>query len=124
MPQKNVLKPYHAIVAGNMSGNITSPVTCIQYLDNCLIQLNFTGTPTGTFSVQVSADYARDDQGNVTNAGNWVPLTLSPSPSAAGAANQIIIDMNEMPAPYLRVVYTFTSGTGTLDMYITAKSVG
>ncbi len=120
---KNVLEAYHALVARSMAASITSPVTSIKFLDNCMIQLNFTGVPVGTFAVQVSADYNQDSFGNVINAGNWVALPLSPSPIASGAADQIIIDMNEMPAPWMRVVYTRTSGTGALDMYVTAKMI-
>lgn len=120
---KNVLPVYHAISGASMTGAVTSPVTNCQYLDNILIQLNFTGTPTGSFAVQFSADYKQDAMGNVSNAGNWIPLTLPTVPVATGAANQIAIDLNEMPGAYVRVVYTPTSGTGTLDMYITAKMI-
>lgn len=110
---KGVLAPYHAIVDGDMSADITQTTyTNIQYLDNIGIQLNFTGTPTGTFEVQVSADKV-----------NWVSLTLDPIPVAAGAADNIYIDITQNSAPYIRVHYTFTSGVGVLNAYITAKSI-
>lgn len=118
---KNVLPPYHAIIAQSMAADITSPVSNIQYLDNCMIQLNFTGTPTGTFDVQVSEDYRF--QGDPSNTGNWVSLPLAPAPLASGSADQIVLDLNQLPGPWIRVVYSRTSGTGTLDMYITAKMI-
>lgn len=121
---KNTLLKFQTITSGAMStASLTSLVTNIRNLDNIVVQLNFTGTPTGTFAVQVSADYAQDSLGNVTNTGNWVPLLLAPAPIASGAAGQIIISLVELPAPYIRVVYTKTSGTGTLNAFITGKAI-
>lgn len=122
--RKNNLRLFRNIAAGDMSqATITSSVTNIQFLDNIGIQLTFTGAPVGTFEVQVSADYAQDDNGNVTNAGNWTSITLSPSPAAAGSGSTIYIDMNQLSAPWIRVKYTKTSGTGTLNGYITGKQL-
>lgn len=109
------------------TSTITSSVSNIQNLDNIGIQLNFTGTPNGTFFVQVSADYAQQVMGGVavvTNAGNWITVTLPTTPVASGSANQIYIDLNQLSAPWIRVQYTNTSGTGTLNAFITAKSLG
>lgn len=121
MSRKNNIRQFELITAGNMAGNLTSAATNIEFLDNIAIQLNFTGTPTGTFQVQVSVDYAQDAQGNITNAGHWVPVLLPQTPTAAGAAGQIIIDLNQLASPWVRVFYSFTSGTGSLDAWISAK---
>jgi len=122
---KNVLNKTQVVAAGAMTGTsvITSSVVGIAYLDNVGVQLNFTGNPTGTFQVQVSADYQQDSQGVVTSVGNWVSVTLSPAPVASGAANQIYIDMQQLSAPFLRVVYTNASGTGVLNAFVVGKSV-
>lgn len=122
--RKNALIKYQTITNGDMSqASITSTVTNLQFLDNVCVQLNFTGTPTGTFEVQVSLDHAQDQNGNVSVAGNWTALTLSPSPAATGSASTIFIDMNQLSAPWIRVVYTRTSGSGTLNAYIGAKMI-
>lgn len=104
-----------------MSGNITGPVTSTQFLDNIGFQFNFTGSPTGTFQVQVSADHSQDLEGNVTVAGNWTSIPFTPGPAATGSGETIYIDVNQISAPYMRITYTFTSGTGTLNAFITAK---
>lgn len=104
-----------------MGGDVTSSVTNIQFLDNIAYQVNFTGTPVGTFSVEVSVDHAQDSQGNVTVTGTWNALTLSPTPAASGAAGSAYIDLNQLSAAYVRIKYTRTSGTGTLNGYITGK---
>lgn len=119
--RKNVLPLYPIVIAQSMSSDITSLVTSIQYMDNIGIQLNWTGTPVGTFSIQISADYQRDINGNVTNPGNWINLVLSSNPTAAGSADVAYVDLNQLSAPWIRVVYSRTSGTGILDAFITGK---
>lgn len=110
------------VTDGNMSlASITSNPTNIAYMDNIVVQLNFTGTPVGTFEIQVSIDYEQDDQGNVLNTGNWTALALSPNPAAAGSAATIFLDLNQMGSMWVRVKYTRTSGTGTLNAFIAAK---
>jgi hypothetical protein len=122
MPRKNVLERYQSITNGNMSGALTSPVTSIKYLDNILMEFVATGAPAGTYSVEVSADYQQDLEGNVINAGNWTPLDFTPSPIIA-AAGTVVIDMNQLPAPFIRAKWTPTSGSGVLNMFISAKEV-
>lgn len=124
MAQKGSLFQYHNIVNGNMaSATITSAVTNIEFLDNIGLQLVFTGAPVGSFAVQVSASYDQDSLGNVLNAGTWTAITLTPAPIASGAGGDIYIDINQTSSPWIRVVYTKTSGTGTLNSFITAKAV-
>lgn len=120
---KQSLKKFRTITDGSMaSATVTSLATDIRYLDNIGLQLNWSGSPVGTFAVQVSADYEQDQFGNVVAAGNWIPLTLSPSPSTA-AGSPIYIDLTQLSAPWIRVVYTKTSGSGTLNAYIVAKGL-
>lgn len=131
--RKSNLLNYQTISSGDMSAaSLTSSVTNIQFLDDIGVQFNFSGSPVGSFAVQVSADYAQDTFGNVTNPGNWAPLTFSyfngattitatSIPTSAGSP--IYIDMALLSAPWIRAVYTKVSGTGTLDAYITAKVV-
>jgi len=109
-----------------MTGNLTSAITNIQFLDNIGIQLNFTGSPVGYFQVQVSIDYAQDNQGNVTNAGNWTPLyftqiTSTNVPTSSGSP--IYLDLSELSAPWIQVTYTATSGSGTLNAFISCKEI-
>lgn len=121
--RKNNLKKYQAITSASMAADVTSGVTNVQFLDALGIQFNFTGSPTGTFQVQVSADYAQDDNGNVQVAGNWVDMDLSPVPVASGSAGSVYIDIRSTSAPWIRLHYTRTSGTGTLNAFITAKAI-
>lgn len=121
---KNALLPYHLIVAGDMSGDVTSNPTNIQFLDNCSVEIDFTGSPTGTFTVEGSLTYKANALTGVQQApGFWIPITLSPIPIASGSSGQILIDMDDLSFPWIRVVYHRTGGTGTLDVYISGKSI-
>lgn len=120
---KNILRRWQALDGEDMSTSITSPVTNVQFLDNISIQLNFTGTPTGTFDLQMSDDYVQDSQGVVIDAGNWISIPGSSTASASGSADQIFMDINQVSSPWVRVVYTRASGTGSLDMFVTGKEI-
>lgn len=122
MSRKSQLVKFKTITNGDMSSSITGAVTNIEWQDNIGIQLNFTGAPSGTFQVQISADYEKINN-TVTNAGNWISLVLSPVPTAAGAADNIYVDITQISAPWIRVVYTRTSGTGILNAFIVGKQV-
>lgn len=127
MSRKLALPPLHQIVAQSMGASITGTPIIIQYEDSVAVQLNFTGSPVGTFQVQGSLDYV-PPQTNYTDqptaTGNWVNLTLSPVPTAAGAPDNILIDLFALSFPFIRIVYTRTSGTGTLDAYVSCKALG
>jgi hypothetical protein len=120
--RKTSITRFQVISNGSAAGNLTSAITNIETLDNIGYQINITGSPSGTFYPQVSADYAQDNNGNVLNAGNWVSLTLSPSLTvASGSPNVLYADLNQLSAPWLRLVFVQTGGTGTVNAFITAK---
>lgn len=131
--RKSNLRLFKNIDAGDMSqASVTSTVSNIQMLDNIGLQLSWTSSPVGTFAVQVSADHAQDTEGNVTTAGQWTPITLTYLLSGAitqdtsiptSVGSPIYLDLNQLSAPWIRIVYTRTSGSGTLSGYITAKMV-
>ena len=121
--RKNTLNSYKILSAGDMSGNLVSKITCIQFMDNIGIQINITsGTPTGTLAVQVSADHQTSGPTNdIIVAGNWVTLTsLS---VASGQPSNIYFDLKELSAPFIQLIYTAGSGSGTCDAFIVGKSI-
>lgn len=119
----NILKPVQLISAGDMSGSITSIACEIQLQDNIGVQLNWSGVPVGTFSIQVSNDHREDSKGNILNPGTWVSLPLSPSITATGSPDSAYVDLNQLSAMYMRVVFTRTSGSGTLNAFVSGKGV-
>lgn len=121
--RKSDLLKFQIVTNGSMGGDITSAVTNIQYQDNIGIQLVFTGTPTGTFFVDLSINYYQDQNGNVINAGTWTPMSFSTAPAAAGSASDIYLDLNPLSSPWIRTRYVRGSGTGTLNAYLCGKQV-
>lgn len=112
MSSENFLNPHKITSAGDMSADVTSPGVDARYLDDMVFQCNFTGSPTGTFSVQGSVDNS-----------TWTALALTTSPAASGSASTVLIDVNQTACPYVRCVYTFTSGTGSLDIWVSGKGL-
>lgn len=96
------------ITNGDMSGNLTSSVTEIKEARRYGVQLIYTGTPTGTLKLQGSNDNT-----------NWTDLT-SQSVSLTGSAGSKILT-DDADYSFVRTVYVFGSGTGTLNTIITAK---
>lgn len=125
---KEVTPVYKNIDAQAMSGTntITSAVTNVVYKDSVAIQLNWTGDPVGTFTVQGCLDYVPSNPqgGGTPNSGTWDDIPLTGIPAAAGVADTIIINMQQVAWPYIRVIYTNISGSGTLNGYISGKSLG
>lgn len=122
--RKNTLLKYEIVTAGDMSqATVTSAVTNIQFMDNIGVQLNVTGlagSAVGTFALQVSIDYTQDNNGNVTVPGHWITFLQGASNSTD---QQIYFDLNQLSAPWIRLVYTKTSGTGHFDAFITGKAI-
>lgn len=125
MSGKN-MQPIHLQTDVSMATSLTSNPVPIMYEDSVSIQLNYTGVPVGTFQVQGSLDYAPVGglYAPTGNSGNWANLTLSPVPTASGAADVILLDLYALSFPYIRVVYTRTSGTGVLNTYVACKKLG
>lgn len=96
----------------------TSSVVSVQGFDNIALQANYSGTPTGTFFVDVSEDY----NANTGNAGTWttLPVTLTAPTGSAGVS---YMDVNQTGAAYIRVRYTNSGGSGTLNVYLGGKMI-
>lgn len=111
-----------------MAGNITSSPTLVPTVSQIAYQFSWSGTsPVGAISLQGSNDYKLDATGAVANAGTWTTLTFNDagtpvqSIAVTGNTGNGVIDIASTGLYALRVVYTFTSGTGTLTATINAK---
>jgi hypothetical protein len=97
----------------------TSDTVHILNLDNVYLQMNVSGTPVGTAVIQVSGDHVEDQEGNVQVAGNWVTVaTLT-----VNGANIFGEDLNQLGAPWMRLVYTNSSSTGSISAFVSGKGL-
>lgn len=122
MSSRPLKQPYSVITNGNMAGNITSAVTVMSNLSMISYSISWAGSsPVGVMSVQVSNDYSQNGDGTARNAGTWNTLTLSTTPSVSGSTGNGFIDVSASAAYAMRLVYTRTSGTGTMQALIHGK---
>lgn len=77
-------------------------------------------TPVGTMDVQVSNDYSINSDGSVRNAGHWVTIP-SLSTAITGNSGEGLFDIVQTGAYAIRLMYTPTSGTGTLQAFLNGK---
>jgi hypothetical protein len=112
---KKTLPTYYPFNATAISSTntVTSPSTYIGNLDNIGCMVKYTGTPTGTLTVNVSND-------NVI----FTSLTFTPAiTQPSGSPLTFGIDLNQVPWPYLEFIYTNASGSGTLTISIFGKDL-
>lgn len=108
----------------NMTGVavVTSLVMDMRTIYACAIQAKWTGTAVGTFSIQGSLDYKPNQAGGTPlNSGTWDDMGITPANLPAGSANHTLIDIGATGIPFIRIVYTNSSGTGTLTVYGNSK---
>lgn len=108
-----------------MATSITGPATIIQRLPGISYDLVWTGSPVGTFSVEVSNSYSINAEGAVQNAGSWTILPTSSFtgtyPVPAGTPGNGFLDVVGTEAYAIRLLYNATSGTGNLTVICCAK---
>ena len=100
---------------GVMTGTavLTSQTFNMQNLDNSGLQMEWTGSPVGTIAIKGSIN-------NVTfHTLTFNPAFAQPNGGPAGE----LISLNQVPFPYIQVVYTNTSGTGTLNIWASGKDL-
>lgn len=110
------IAPGTPINGTSMGASITSDAVVLKFEDNPDIQVKWTGTPTGTFTVQISLD--------PTNLG-WtaVPFTGATNPTGSASTEPTYFSLNQTGTGYIRLLYTRVSGTGAMYAQIAAKSV-
>jgi len=94
-----------------MTGNVTSGAALLDHMGLAAVHAVWTGTPTGTLKAQASLDGA-----------NWIDIP-SVTQSLAGSAGGVLWQLTDIGYNNLRVVYTFSSGTGSLTVFVNAKGV-
>ncbi len=103
--------------AGNLATTTTFGPLTVQGR-RLSIYAAWTGTPTGTFSLECSFN-GRDW---VTVPGAAVEFTANSQTQPAGSAGSAVWNWSNVPGNIERILYTTTSGTGTLTIRATQGS--
>ena len=102
----------------SMATSFNLPAIWLGHIDNYAIQLFFTGTPIGTFTLQASNDAGNLPNGTgiqsnqVAGITNWT--TIADSSVAINGAGDCMYNVRNAGYNWVRVVYTATSSTGTV----------
>lgn len=115
MGDKKLLPKQKILLSGSMSGTSTiqSSTMVLDNLDNIGLRIKWTGTPTGTITVQCSVDNIDFDS-----------LTFNPTlTQPAGSAGGYLVSLNQLPFSYMYVQYVNSSGSGTLTVTAEAKDI-
>lgn len=101
-----------ALVSGDMSADIVGPTTQIDTADQVCYQVSWTSSnAVGVISIQGSVDGV-----------NFIDLTFDPALTQPSSNNgSYLINLALLPFPLIRLKYTRTSGSGTLNVFLSAK---
>jgi hypothetical protein len=110
------------------AASITSEATVLQSISNVSYEVSWVGTmPVGALKLQVSNTYSLGADGTPANSGIWtdVPMDVdgayATSIPITGNSGNGFIDVTLQAGYSTRLVYTKTSGTGTLTATIAGK---
>lgn len=122
------IRPLPVLINSDMSKNETSLPTVIPKISMVSYGYSWAGSsPVGALSVQVSNDYSLDATGTVLNAGTWNTIyfyaggSLVNTLAVSGNTGNAYIDIPQISSYAIRTVYTYTSGTGTLQAILVGK---
>jgi hypothetical protein len=113
--RKNIVYGYQLFDAVSLGASQTSAEVEVSQTDYGSIYLSWTGTsPVGTITVQ--AKNGAD--------GTYRSLDFGSSISISGSSGNHDLILSELPFTHLKLVYTRSSGTGSMTANLTLKSGG
>jgi len=126
--RKNVLTPIAVLLDADLSESQESIPVHIQWLDNMSVQVILgpdSEDAAGTFTVEVTNDFALNADGSVRRSENWVALPLDPSLTvSAGAPTALFADINQSGAVAMRVTFEPEVGSeGTATVLVAGKAI-
>lgn len=120
MGRKNVIKNgFKMFDSQDISGSVISAQTSVHNLDKASIHVVWSGSsPVGELKVE-----ATNDNPENPNA-VWREVVFATAITISGSSGDHDIVFNELPFNAIRLQYTSTSGSGTLNATLSAKVVG
>lgn len=124
MPRKNVVSAFKMIEDGDMSTEIISNETDVKNLDTATVRVawDIGGTPVGVLTIEALQE--KDDTAAASDASNWFTVDIDATITIDNTETDHQILFKNLPFDKIRLKYTATSGTGTMNAKITAKQAG
>lgn len=123
MSSRPIIAPYHVVSDHSLSATFASTPTIVTNISMISYDIAWSAgsSPVGTVTVEVSNTYALNPDGSIKTAGNWSTLTLSTPCSVSGNSGNGAIDVDSISFYAVRLKYTRTSGSGTMNVTLNAK---
>lgn len=108
----------------SLGATVASDAVLMKQEYMCAIQAVWDGSPVGDFTIETSCDVGAIDPitGDPTGITNWVFYAGS-TQAAGGSTGMFTWRINSVPENWIRLKYTRTSGTGTVNARFNAKGV-
>ena len=123
MGRRNIIKSYKMLDAVSIGSSQTSDSTNVESMDVASVDVVWSAgsTPVGVITFE-----ATNSDDNTINAGNasWVELSFGAAINISGASGSHHVVFDVLPFRALRVKYTRSSGSATLDCVIHAETRG
>ena len=121
MGRKLVLETYHLIKNHSLGASFTSDETSVKNLDGVYIELEWASgsSPIGEILIEVASSIK-----NTRNSTVWKALDFGSSILISGNSGGHAISLILVPFEKIRIRYVRTSGSATLNAYVTGKVVG
>lgn len=115
MSRRNILRPFKTVDAASMAGDVTSATTNVDQLDFVAFDVSWSGTsPVGEIFV---------DGRNGSDL-PWQTVSFGVSVAVSGNSGSHRLQLEEEGFSEVRLRYVRTSGTGTLDAWISGETEG
>ena len=122
MSRKQHIKSFKMFDAESLSANIESEVTYVESSDQGTIFISWTGSsPAGTITVEAS-NSSNDDISK--SSAIWHELDFGSAISVSGASGSHEINFIAMPFRAIKLKYTRSSGSGTINAILHTTTVG
>ena len=114
MSRKHIAQKFNVIEAGDLSGNLTSAITDCEQMD----RISYTGVWSGTGVSGAVKVFKSDDKVN------WSEMPMNATLTLSGTSGDFLLECTEVNFKYIKLTYTFSTGTGSLTVSYHANTIG
>jgi hypothetical protein len=116
------------VTSGSLGASSVSEETILKDYDELMLEFEWSAgsTPVGNLSIEVCSDLGSGARTtwNTLEVTNTLDGTTSSNMAVSGNSGKHVVNFESAPFGILRIRYTRTSGSGTLNVWVSGKSLG